>query len=454
MSVLVPQKEAALRVVSTLQDAGHEALFAGGCVRDEIMGRTPKDYDVATSAHPDVVESLFPKSIAIGKAFGVIAVIDGKETVEVATFRKESGSLDGRHPEAVHFCAAKEDALRRDFTINGLFYDPIKDEVLDYVNGRRDIEQQRIAAIGIPDDRFQEDHLRMLRAIRFSQTLDFSIDPDTQAALRSMSHLIKRISAERIEVELSRTLIESTRPGDALRHLWQCGLLEHIIPEIIPMIGQEQPPQFHPEGDVFEHTVSMLNLMKQDPDPAPAYTPRELAYAVLLHDVGKPPTARIGPGTDGCPRIRFDGHAVIGAEMAELILARLKLPNRERNHIVDAIRGHMRFVDVKKMRTSKVRRMIGADTFGLELELHRLDCLGSHEMLDNYEFLQGCIDAIANEPVLPKPWINGHDLIGMGLSEGRQLGQILKEAYDAQLEERFPSRKALLEWIQSRHQIG
>lgn len=454
MCVLVQQKKAALRVVSTLQQEGYEALFAGGCVRDELMDRTPKDYDVATSARPDIVESLFPKTVAIGKAFGVIAVIDGNETVEVATFRKDAGTLDGRHPETIQFCAAKEDALRRDFTINGLFYDPIRDVVHDYVGGRKDLEQKRLVAIGNPADRFQEDHLRMLRAIRFAYTLDFSIEPATESAIREMAHLIKRISTERIEAELTRTLTESSKPGDALRHLHTSGLLEHIIPEIIPMIGQKQPPQFHPEGDVFDHTICMLNLMKQNTEQSSAYTAEELVYAVLLHDIGKPPTAKVGPGTDGKPRIRFDGHAVIGAEMADLILERLRLPNKERKHIVDAIRGHMRFMDVQSMRTSKLRRMIGAETFGLELELHRLDCLGSHEMLDNYDFLKVYIDEMASEPVLPEPWINGHDLINMGISEGKHIGRILKDAYDAQMEERFASRDELLDWIKRQHRPG
>lgn len=447
MSEIVNQKDIALRVVDVLQQHGHQAVFAGGCVRDELMGRQPKDYDVATSALPDEVEKLFPKTLAIGKAFGVIAVIDGKQTVEVATFRKESGTMDGRHPETVHFCAAREDALRRDFTVNGMFYDPIRDQLIDYVNGRNDLEQKRIVAIGHPSERFQEDHLRMLRAIRFAYTLGFEIDKETDAAIRELAPMIQRISVERIEAELSRTLVESAKPGNAFRHLHQSGLLEQIIPEIVPMAGQEQPPQFHPEGDVFEHTVLMLNLMNAEARETPTYTLRELAYTVLLHDIGKPPTARIGPGTDGKPRIRFDGHAVISAEMAETILMRLRLPSKERNHIVEAIRGHMRFMDVQNMRTSKLRKMIGAEIFDLEMELHRLDCLGSHGMLDNYDFLLDYIQEMENEPILPDPWIRGHDLLDMGIKEGRLIGQILKEAYDAQIEDRFASRKELLQWI-------
>ncbi len=442
------QRESALAVVETLQAKGFTALFAGGCVRDHLLGRTPKDYDVATEAFPEEVEALFPKTIPIGKAFGVIAVVIGKEIVEVATFREETGTLDGRHPETILFSAAKEDALRRDFTINGMFYDPVADQLHDYVHGQRDLEKRIVAAIGDPAERFREDHLRLLRAARFAHTLDFQIEPRTEEAVRRMAHLVSNISAERIEQELTRILVESPRPGDALEHLHKLGLLEHILPELLPMVGQEQPPQFHPEGDVFEHTVLMLNLMGEEKQGA-SYTARELAYTLLLHDVGKPPTASIGPGTDGKPRIRFDGHAAVGAEMAEAILTRLKFPNKEKKHIVEAIRGHMRFMDVQKMRTSKLRKMIGAETFDLEMELHRLDCLGSHAMLDNHEFLQAYMEEMANEPILPEPWLCGHDLIAMGIKEGKLIGRILKEAYDAQMEDRFADRDELLEWVHS-----
>ncbi|MBN2161743.1 MAG: CCA tRNA nucleotidyltransferase [Pontiellaceae bacterium] len=447
------QKTAAIEIITVLQRAGHEAFLAGGCVRDELLDRPPKDYDVATSAPPDAVEGLFPKTLAIGKAFGVIAVICGDTTIEVATFRKEVGSRDGRHPDAIEFCAAKEDALRRDFTINGMFQDPLNDKLYDYVGGLEDLEQKRIAAIGNPRERFKEDHLRMLRALRFAHTLEFAIEGNTDDAIKELAPRIKRVSAERIEQELTRTLTESRKPGDALRHLYQCGLLEQILPEMIPMIGQEQPPQFHPEGDVFEHTVLMLNLMKEAPE-TPAYTPRELAFTVLLHDVGKPQTARIGKGTDGKPRIRFDGHADVSAKMAEQILVRLKFPTRERRHIVDAIRGHMRFMDIQNMRNATLRRMIGAETFDLELELHRLDCLGSHAMLDNYDFLQSYLEGMTNEPIMPEPWINGHDLIAMNIREGQLIGRILREAYDAQMENRFQDRAELLDWIRATHGAG
>jgi poly(A) polymerase len=450
MREIVAQKQAALAIVERLQQKGYMAFFAGGCVRDEQLGRTPKDYDVATDAFPEEVEALFPKTLPLGKAFGVIAVIDGKEMVEVATFREDVGTLDGRHPENILFSAAKEDALRRDFTINGMFYDPIKNELLDYVHGQRDIKNRLVTAIGNPKERFQEDHLRMLRAVRFTHNLEFTLNPDTETAIREMAHLIQNISAERIEAELTRTLTDSAKPGDALKHLHELGLLQYILPELLPMVGQKQPPQFHPEGDVFEHTCLMLNLMaKEKPKTKPAYNPRELAYTVLLHDVGKPETASIGPGTDGKPRIRFDGHAAVGARLAEKILIRLKFPNIEKKSITTAIAGHMRFMDVQKMRTSKLRQLIGAATFDLEMELHRLDCLGSHSLLDNYDFVRCYQQKMADEPILPEPWITGHDLIAMGITEGRLIGKILKETYEHQMEDLFSSKEELLDWVRS-----
>ncbi len=447
MKKITPPKKIALDIIQVLQKNGYMAFFAGGCVRDELLDREPKDYDIATDAFPEEVEALFPRTLPIGKSFGVIAVMEGKEMVEVATFREEAGTLDGRHPETITFSAAKEDALRRDFTINGMFYDPVKKQLHDYIHGKRDLKKKVISAIGNPAERFHEDHLRMLRAIRFTHTLGFTLEPKTEAAISNLAHLITKISVERIESEFTRTLTDSPKPGEALRHLHEIGLLQYILPEIIPMVGQKQPPQFHPEGDVFMHTCLMLNLMKQND----SFTNRELAYTILLHDVGKPATASIGPGTDEKPRIRFDGHAQAGADLAETILTRLKLPNKEKRRIVDSIRGHMRFMDVQKMRTSTLRKMIGAETFDLEMELHRVDCLGSHAQLNNYDYVQSYQEKMANEPILPEPWIRGNDLMAIGIKEGRLIGQILTEAYDAQMEDRFTSREELLNWIQSEY---
>ena len=426
----------ALRILKQIRKAGFTAFFAGGSVRDKLLGREAKDYDIATSATPEQIEALFPKTVAVGKAFGVIVVVeDGTET-EVATFRADGGYQDGRRPDSVHFCGAEEDAKRRDFTVNGMFYDPIEDKVIDYVGGQTDLEKKIIRAIGEPEKRFAEDHLRMLRAVRFAHTLGFIIEPATRAAIQKYAPDLAKISAERIENEFSRTLTESIKPGDALKELVDLGLMEHIIPEILPMIGQEQPPEFHPEGDVFVHTCLMLNLMK---NPS-----RVLAYTVLLHDVGKPATAFMGED-----RIRFHGHERKSAEMAEEILRRLKLPVKEIKQIVTAVDGHMRFKDVQKMNKSTLRKLMGAETFDLELELHRLDCAGSHRMLDNHQFLLGKAEEMKNEPILPEKWITGKDLRDLDVPPGPRMGNILQLAYDAQLEGRFPDRATLLDWLKT-----
>jgi poly(A) polymerase len=421
-------------ILKQIRMAGFTAFFAGGSVRDQLLGRTAKDFDIATNATPAQIEALFPKTIAVGKVFGVIVVVqDGTET-EVATFRTDGGYQDGRRPDSIHFCGAEEDAKRRDFTVNGMFYDPVEDKVIDYVDGKADLEKKIIRAIGDPDRRFAEDHLRMLRAVRFAHTLGFEIELATRAAIQKHAPDLAKISAERIENEFSRTLTESLRPGDALRELVDLGLMAHIIPEILPMIGQEQPPQFHPEGDVFEHTILMLNLME---NPS-----RALAYTALLHDVGKPDTAFMGED-----RIRFHGHERKSAEMAEVILRRLKLPAKEIKQILIAVDGHMRFKDVQKMNKATLRKLMGAETFDLELELHRLDCSGSHRLLDNYDFLLAKADEMKNEPILPERWINGKELRELGIESGPRMGELLQRAYDAQLEGRFPDRDALLDWL-------
>ncbi|MDD3276702.1 MAG: CCA tRNA nucleotidyltransferase [Kiritimatiellales bacterium] len=426
----------ALKILTQIRMAGFTAFFAGGSVRDRLLGRAAKDYDIATSARPEQIEALFPKTVAVGKAFGVIVVVeDGTET-EVATFRTDGGYQDGRRPDSVEFCGAEEDAKRRDFTINGMFYDPLEDKIFDYVGGQEDLKKKIIRAIGDPDRRFAEDHLRILRAVRFAQTLGFEIEPATRAAIQKHAPDLAKISAERIENEFSRTLTESLRPGDALKELVELGLMESIIPEILPMIGQEQPPEFHPEGDVFVHTCIMLNLMK---NPT-----RVLAYSVLLHDVGKPDTAFMGED-----RLRFHGHERKSAEMSEGILRRLKLPSKEIKQILIAIDGHMRFKDVQKMNKSTLRKLMGAETFDLEMELHRVDCASSHGLLDNYHFLLEKAEEMKNEPILPERWITGKDLKELGIASGPQMGRLIQLAYDAQLEGRFETRDALLVWLKT-----
>ena len=426
----------ALNILKQIRAAGFTACFAGGSVRDRLLGRPAKDYDIATNARPEQIEALFPKTVAVGKAFGVIVVVqDGTET-EVATFRADGGYQDGRRPDSIEFCGAEEDAKRRDFTVNGMFYDPVDDRIIDYVGGKADLEKKIIRAIGDPDRRFAEDHLRMLRAVRFAHTLGFEIEPATRAAIQKHAPDLAKISAERIENEFSRTLTESLRPGDVLRELVALGLMNCIIPEILPMIGQEQPPQFHPEGDVFEHTVLMLNLMK--------HPSRALAYTALLHDVGKPATAFMG-----ADRLRFHGHERKSAEMAEEILRRLKLPVKEIKQILIAIDGHMRFKDVQKMNKSTLRKLMGAETFGLELELHRLDCSGSHRLLDNYDYLLKKAEEMEKEPILPERWVTGKDLRELGIESGPRMGELIQLAYDAQLEDRFTDRTALLDWLKT-----
>lgn len=426
----------ALNILRQIRKAGFTAYFAGGSVRDRLLGRPAKDFDIATSALPEQIEALFPKTVAVGKVFGVIVVVqDGTET-EVATFRTDGGYQDGRRPDSIEFCGAAEDAKRRDFTVNGMFYDPIEDKIIDYVGGQDDLKKKIIRAIGDPDRRFAEDHLRMLRAVRFAHTLGFEIEPETRAAIHKHAPDLAKISAERIENEFSRTLTESLRPGDALKELVDLGLMEFIIPEILPMIGQEQPPEFHPEGDVFVHTCLMLNLMK---NPS-----RALAYTVLLHDVGKPATAFMGED-----RLRFHGHERKSAQMSEEILRRLKLPVKEMKQILTAIDGHMRFKDVQKMNKSTLRKLMGSETFDLELELHRVDCSGSHGLLDNYTFLLEKAEEMKNEPVLPDRWITGKDLKELGVSPGPQMGRFIQLAYDSQLENRFETRDALLAWLKT-----
>ena len=431
--------DSSLVVLHALQEAGFTAYWAGGCVRDMIMKRTPKDIDIATSAHPEQVAALFPGAPEVGKSFGVVKVRVQGHTFDVATFRRDLSYTDGRRPQGVEFSTPQEDALRRDFTINGLFYDPDKNLIVDFVGGQEDICARRIRTIGNPLDRFGEDHLRLLRAVRFASVLEFSIDPATADAISTMAHRLSTVSAERIQGELTRILLESPSAGQGIRLLHETGLLEVILPEISAMAGVEQPPQFHPEGDVLTHTLMMLDAM-ENPDVV-------LAYSVLLHDVGKTATFERATEPDGTERIRFRKHAEVGTDIAARILDRLRLPSHESEQILHCVRNHMRFIDVHRMRRSTLRRMVGSPTFPAELELHRLDCSCSHGDLSNYEFLLKFREQLADEHPLPDPWITGHDLMAMGIPEGPAVGVWHKRAYDAQLEGRFAGREELLAWI-------
>lgn len=437
----IAEKERLAREVArTLRAAGHQALFAGGCVRDLLLGRVPKDFDIATSATPDDIARLFSRTIGTGRAFGVMQVVLAGHPTEVATFRRDLGGTDGRRPDAVVFSSPEEDAQRRDFTVNGLFQEPESGAVIDYVGGRADLEKKIIRAIGAPRARFTEDFLRLLRAVRFAATLNFAIEPETFAAVQELAPRITAISAERIQQELSRLLVEAPRAGQALRLLQRSGLLAVLLPEVAALEGQAQPPQFHPEGDVFTHTVMML-------DDMPAERNRTLAWAVLLHDIGKPPTATLTREPDGSDRIRFNCHDEAGAQMAETVLRRLKMSADETTDIAYCVRNHMRFKEVRQMRRAKLRQLVGARTFPVELELHRLDCRASHGDVVNHAFLVQFQEELQHEPVLPKPLITGHDLIARGLQPGTELGRWHKRAYDRQLEGTLSTRAELLAWL-------
>src|SRR5213082_3841452 len=380
----------ARKVAARLREQGHIAYFAGGCVRDVVRGLTPKDYDIATDARPETVQALFPRTYAVGAHFGVIIVLEDGFQFEVATFRSDDAYVDGRHPSAVHFSSPEADAKRRDFTINGMFYDPVAGEVIDLVGGRADIAAKLVRAIGDPAKRFAEDRLRMLRAVRFAAVLDYQIDKGTWDALTSNAPSINQISAERIREELVRIFLSPNRVrGWDL--LDASGLMGAILPEVEAMKGCEQPPQFHPEGDVFKHTRIMLDLLPKEASLA-------LVFSVLFHDIGKPPTSSV----DESGRIRFNGHDRIGAEMTEAVMQRLRFSRVEIDSTVEAVRQHMVFKDVPNMRVAKLKRFMARPTFPDELELHRVDCESSHGMLDNYEFLKRKREEFANEPIIDR----------------------------------------------------
>jgi len=435
MKTATPMESAARDIARRLRAAGHVAYFAGGCVRDLLSGKPPKDVDIATDARPEAVQKLFPRTYAVGAHFGVIVVLESGFQFEVATFRSDGAYLDGRHPVEVHFATAEEDAARRDFTINGMFFDPEKEEVIDFVGGRADLERKLIRAIGDPAQRFAEDRLRVLRAVRFATVLGFEIDPATWEAVVASTDKITQISAERIREELVKIFLSPNR-ARGWDLLDASGLMRVILPELDSMKGCEQPPQFHPEGDVFKHTRIMLELL-----PKEASLP--LVLSVLFHDIGKPPTATV----DEEGRIRFNGHDRIGAEMTEAIMERLRFSRAEIDATVEAVRQHMVFKDVPNMRVAKLKRFMARPTFADELELHRVDCASSHAMLDNYEFLLKKKEEFANEPIIPPPLVTGDDLIAMGLKPGPKFGEILEAVETRQLEGMLKDREEALEWV-------
>ncbi|MBT8036230.1 MAG: CCA tRNA nucleotidyltransferase [Verrucomicrobiae bacterium] len=416
-----------------LTGAGHIAYFAGGCVRDTLLGIDPKDYDIATSATPDEVQTLFPQSNAIGAHFGVILVKQGGHPFEIATFRHDGSYKDGRHPESVTFSTPEEDARRRDFTVNGLFQDPQNGEIIDFIDGQTDLHAGLLRAIGSPADRFQEDALRLMRAVRFATTLGFNIEPDTWSAICAKAHTLEKISAERIRDEFTRILISNNR-AKGLDLLTESGLMRHIVPEVYDLIGCEQPPQWHPEGDVYTHTRIMLEMLEDDPSP-------ELALSVLLHDIGKPATYTYDESDN---RIRFNGHDRVGAEMTETILRRLKYSNHTIDDVCAMVRNHMNFMNVQQMRTAKVKRFMARPTFEEEMELHRVDCASSNGFTDNYEFLRAREEEFAAAPLIPPPLVTGKDLIDLGLDPGPQFKEILSQIQTEQLEGRLDDRESAL----------
>ena len=435
MNAVTPMEKTAREIAARLSARGHVAYFAGGCVRDLLRGKIPKDIDIATDARPEVVREIFPRTYAVGAHFGVIVVLEKDFQFEVATFRSDGAYLDGRRPTEVHFSSPEKDAARRDFTINGMFFDPARDEVIDFVGGRVDLEAHLIRAIGDPVQRFKEDRLRMLRAVRFATVLQFDIEAGTWNALLQDASAINEISAERIRDELVRILMspQRTRGWDLLD---ASGLLHAILPEIAAMKGCKQPPQFHPEGDVFQHTRLMLKLL-----PATASLP--LVLSALFHDIGKPPTSEV----DETGRIRFNGHDRIGAEMTEEIMKRLRFSRAEIDATVEAVRQHMVFKDVPRMRIAKLKRFMARPTFADELELHRVDCASSHRMMENYDFLLRKRDEFANEPIIPPPLVTGNDLIALGMKPGPKFGEILEAVETLQLEGTLRSREEALDWL-------
>src|SRR5450631_2435717 len=446
-------KDFATSIVQTMRQGGFQAYLVGGCVRDLLLGRAPKDYDVATNTTPDQVMSLFPETYAVGAQFGVVLVPapetegarDGlnqvgakSHAVEVATFRSDIGYSDGRHPDQVRFSRdPREDVARRDFTINGMLLDPVTGEVLDFVGGRKDLEAGIIRTIGDPEQRFAEDKLRMLRAVRFAARFHYAIEPATLNAVQHLAAEISQVSRERVRDELTKMLTEG-HARRAFELLDETKLLHQVLPEIEAMKGVEQPPEFHPEGDVFVHTLLLLENLPQPCSPT-------LAWGGLLHDVGKPPTFRRAPD-----RIRFDSHVDVGGKMAEGILRRLRLSNDDAEQILALVDNHMRFGDVEKMKASTFKRFVRLSHFDEHLELHRLDCKASHRKLRMYDYTRQKIAELTPAAIEPAPLVSGDDLVAEGYSPGPQFKEILTAVEDAQLEGQLDSKEQAMRFVRNK----
>jgi len=419
-------------IVRTLTENGYVAYFAGGCVRDMIMGIEPKDYDITTNAKPEEIKRLFKRTILVGAKFGVIVVVKDGINYEVATFRSEIGYKDGRHPDEVIFTDEKEDVKRRDFTINGLLFDSLKNRIIDYVGGKDDINNKIIRTIGNPFKRFNEDKLRMMRAVRLAMRFGFDIEENTFNAVKCKGFEISEISKERIRDELVKILTEGAA-GRGIKLLDKAGMLKVILPEVADMKGVEQPKDFHPEGDVFTHTILMLDLMEN-----PSV---ELAMGVLLHDVGKPKTFEVKD------RIRFNEHTDVGIKLANDICKRLRFTTKEIEYILNLIKNHLKFKDVIKMKKSTLKRFLSMDKFEEHLELHRLDCLASHKNLANWEYCGKMMKEITIEEVKPERLINGDDLINAGFTPGPLFKEILNYIEDEQLEGRIKNENEAMNLV-------
>jgi putative nucleotidyltransferase with HDIG domain len=459
---MTPQFEAALHIVETLRAGGYEAYLAGGCVRDLLLGREPVDYDVATSATPDVVLEMFPRTFAVGAHFGVVLVapeagsdceqgsVAERCVIEVATFRSDGAYSDGRHPDQVRYTrSAREDVQRRDFTINGLLLDPtnlvhsanptlaVREGLLDYVGGLADLDAGVIRSIGDPFRRVEEDQLRLLRAVRFAARFGFALEAQTAAAIRALAHRIHAVSRERVRDEITKMLTDG-HARRAFELLDETGLLVQVLPEIAKMKGVEQPPQFHPEGDVWIHTLMLLEQLEPG-------CPMTLAWGALLHDVGKPPTFRVAPD-----RIRFDGHVEVGVAIGEEICSRFRFSNDETHQILALIENHMRFADAPRMKASTLKRFFRLDNFPEHLALHRMDCLAAHANLDIYNFVRAAYEAMPEETVRPAPLVTGRELIAAGYTPGPQFKDMLHAVEDAQLEGVIATRDEALALVRER----
>jgi poly(A) polymerase len=458
-------KQSAIQTLKRLREAGFSAYFVGGCVRDQVMGIEPKDYDIATSARPDQVMQLFPRTVSVGARFGVVLVVVGNRQVEVATFRSDGAYADGRHPGEVSFTLdPRLDVLRRDFTMNGLLYDPLNQALLDYVGGQKDIEAGLVRTIGNPGERFREDKLRMMRAARFAARFGFQLETETRAAIVSLADQIWQVSRERIRDELTKILTEGYA-SDGVSLLEECGLLRQLLPEVSDLRGVEQPPEFHPEGDVWVHTLLMLKLMDEtrrdilknegaglklqsggsvmNEALRKDYPTLTLALGVLLHDVGKPLTF------ERKDRIRFNNHCEVGARLTARICERFRFTTRQTERAIQLVQDHLKFKDLPRMRESTLKRFLRQEGFEEHLELHRLDCLGSHRDLELWHFAKDRLQQLGPEEIRPPALISGDDLIELGFRPGPAFKEMLKAVEDAQLDNTLRSREEALEWVEA-----